>query len=144
MKLRLVSLDGKMLLYCMDGSVLSMDDQNLKLLFINYQNPSFFKGEKNRWDNDCKEMDSAPGRTLVYVNEKNELCIADANPFYKLMTTVGNNEYITVKEYADLHKRHEARIKVLCKDHKLTGAIRKGGCWFIPINAPYPEDGRKK
>lgn len=144
MKLRMVSLEGKLLLYCIDGSILRVDDQNLKMLFINYQSPAAFTGQDGRWNDDCKDIEKAPGRTLVYVNEKNELCIVDANPFYKLMTTIANEEYVTLKEYATFHNRGEARIKILCKDHKLTGAIRKGGCWFIPINAPYPEDGRKK
>ena len=89
-------------------------------------------------------MDTIPGNTLAYVNENNELCITDANPFYKLISSVGNDEYITLKEYCEMYGRGESRIKKLCDEQKITGAIKKGGCWFIPINAPYPEDGRRK
>lgn len=143
MKLRLVYHNENLLIYCNDGTIKKVDDDSLKLLFIGYQQYSSFSGNDGRWDeHNC--IEAAPGKTLAYVNDDNELCIVDANPFYKLVSTVGNSEYITLKEYAEMHSKGEARIKVLCKENKLAGAVRKGGCWFIPINAPYPKDNRSK
>ena len=142
MKLRLVLKNDVLLLYCADKTILNIDDTSLRLLFIGYKDVSLFSGSDGQWS-EYDAMEEAPGKTLAYVNENDELCIVDANPFYKLVSSVGNSEYITLKEYAEMHSKGEARIKVLCKANKLAGAVRKGGCWFIPINAPYPQDGRK-
>ena len=142
MKLRVVSKGEHLLLYCSDQTILKIDDDTLRLLFIGYKNESSFSGQDGKWD-EYENIEDAPGKTLAYVNDNDELCIVDANPFYKLISSVGNSEYITLKEYAEMHSKGEARIKVLCKNQQLAGAVRKGGCWFIPINAPYPQDGRK-
>ena len=144
MRLRLVSIDKNLLLYCEDGSTKTVDESLLKKLFISYQSIELFHDGEEKWNQKYTSIDQAPGKTLAYVNKKNELCIVDANPFYKLITSVGNSEYITAQEYADLHNKGVARVKVLCSKNKLAGVVRKGGCWFIPIDAPYPKDQRTK
>lgn len=144
MKLRLVSCEKNLLLYCEDGTTLEADEALLRTLFISFQSTSIFKGGKEKWSSTTDRIEKAPGRTLAYINESDELCITDANPFYSLISSVGKEEYITLKEYADLHNKGVARIKLLCANNLLAGAVFKGGCWFIPINAPYPKDRRKK
>lgn len=144
MKLRVVSKDKELLLYCLDGTIQKLNDDALKMLFIGYPNTSMFSGKDGYWNTTKLSMEEAPGTTVAYVNDENELCIGDANPFYKLISSAGNSEYITVQEYAKMHNKGEARIKVLCSEYLLSGAVKRGSRWFIPINAPYPKDKRSK
>lgn len=144
MRLRIVSFKNKLLLYCNDGSTAIMDDGILRDLFVNHRMTKKFTGKDGRWDTEDERMSEAPGQTLVYVNDKNELCIVDSNPFCRLISDATRNEFITVAEYANRKKKSVARIKKLCNEERLAGAVKKGGQWFIPQNAPYPKDGRKK
>ena len=144
MKLRLVSCEKNLLLYCEDGTTLEADEALLRTLFISFQSTSIFKGGKEKWNSTTDRIEKAPGRTLAYINESNELCITDANPFYALISSVGKEEYITLKEYADLHKKGVARIKLLCANNQLAGAVFKGGVGLSPSTHLIPRIEEKK
>ena len=144
MKLRMVYNNKKTQLYCCDGSILNVDDVVLRMFCISFKSPSLFSGNDGTWNINTSNIEKAPGKTLAYVSDDEQLCIVNANPFYELISSVGDNEYITLKEYAENHDKGVAIVKRLCDKKEITGAVKKGGCWFIPINAPYPDDKRKR
>ena len=144
MRLRIVSYKNQLLLYCNDGSTAIVDDDLLRDLFVNHRTTKKFIGNDGRWDTEFKRMEDAPGHTLVYVNSANELCNKDSNPFCRLITDATRNEFISAAEYAKRKKKSVARIKKLCSEERISGAVKKGGQWFIPRNAAYPKDRRKK
>ena len=144
MYLRIVSYKDQLLLYCYDGSIAYVTDDILRNLFVNFRNAKNFRGVDGRWDTDGTKIEDVPGQTLIYVSKRNELCIIDSNPFAKLISDATRSEYISAAEYAKRKKKSNARIKKLCAEGRISGAVKKGGCWFIPKNAPYPKDKRKK
>ena len=56
-------------------------------------------------------------------------------------------EYLTVAEIAELWGMSSRRVRILCNEGRVEGAIMKGSIWLIPENAPKPNPntrGRKK
>ncbi len=141
MKLRLIKRDSKLLLLCNDGSIADADERTLRLLFVCYKDISTFKGQQGFWTVECDAMDLYPGTTIAYVNDFNHLCLVE-NPFISLMQNLADDEYITLHEYAVLHGKNDNRIKLLCREERIPGAIKKAGKWFVPRHAPYPQDAR--
>ena len=141
MKLRLIKKDGQHLLLCADGTIAYVDDRVMRELFVCFKNPSSFSGSYGRWDQEAVAMESIKGNTMAYVNEENELCLVE-NPFLSLMQNLADDEYITLHEYAEIHQKNDNRIKALCREERISGAIKKAGKWFIPKHAPYPKDAR--
>lgn len=141
MKLRLIKKDGQLILLCPDGTKAVADNALLRKFFVSFKTPMSFSGNNGRWDQDAITMGDIKGMTLAYVNDKNELCLIE-NPFISLMQNLADDEYITLHEYAELHQKNDNRIKALCREERIPGAIKKAGKWFIPKHAPYPKDAR--
>ena len=55
-----------------------------------------------------------------------------------------NNEYITAQQAAGKWNISDRRVRVLCREGKITGAIKDGKSYKIPANAVKPADGRGK
>jgi hypothetical protein len=53
-------------------------------------------------------------------------------------------EYMTAKTAAEKWKISDRRIRVLCNDGKIIGAVKDGKSYKIPANAAKPADGRRK
>ena len=141
MKLRLIKRDRKLLLLCADGSIATANDNVLRKLFVCFNTPEAFRGEDGRWKYGNTEIAAVDGTTVAYVNEENHLCLVE-NPFVSLMQNVVDDEYITLHEYAEIHQKNDNRIKALCREERIPGALKKAGKWFIPKHAPYPKDAR--
>lgn len=52
-------------------------------------------------------------------------------------------EYISVKEASDKWKISDRRIRVLCSEGRIDGAVKIGRNWSIPSDAVKPVDGRE-
>ena len=55
-----------------------------------------------------------------------------------------NVQYITVKQTAQNWGISDRRVRVLCSEGKITGAVKEGKTYKIPIDATKPADGRMK
>lgn len=141
MKLRLIKKGGQRLLLCPDKTIAFVDDSLLRRLFVCYQDVSLFSGNDGYWNEGGNKMENFSGQTLAYVNDKNELCLVE-NPFISIMRNLADDEYITLHEYAELHGKNDNRIKLLCREGRIPGALKKAGKWFIPKHSPYPKDAR--
>jgi len=53
-------------------------------------------------------------------------------------------KYITVKQAAQNWSISDRRVRILCSDGKIPGAIKDGKIYKIPIDAKKPADGRMK
>jgi hypothetical protein len=53
-------------------------------------------------------------------------------------------EWLTPEEAGVKWGIKTRRVQTLCSDGRITGAVRKGRVWLIPLNAPKPIDGRTK
>ncbi len=53
-------------------------------------------------------------------------------------------EYMTTKQTAEKWNISDRRVRVLCSEGKVEGAIKDGKLYKIPINARKPADGREK
>lgn len=51
--------------------------------------------------------------------------------------------YLSVKEASDRWNISGRRIRVLCSDGRIDGAIKTNWTWMIPEDAPRPRDGRR-
>ncbi len=52
--------------------------------------------------------------------------------------------YLSVKEIAEKWGISERRVRILCSEGKIEGAVHEGRKWKIPFDAVKPEDGRYK
>lgn len=142
MKTRLVRYYGKLRLLYADGTFEAADDSILKMLFVGYMGADRFgKGKAGRWDTEHKSMEDAPGKTLAWVDDEYRLIIIE-NVFVPLVQSVAEEDYVTVQEYAVAHGLCDSRVKVLCREGRLAGAVRKGNRWFIPRSSELPKDAR--
>jgi len=55
-----------------------------------------------------------------------------------------DNEYITAQQAAGKWNISDRRVRVLCSEGKIPGALKAGKSYKIPINAVKPADGREK
>lgn len=141
MKARLIRHYGKMYLLCFDGTIEDADNDVLRMLFVGFSAARHFHGRAGRWDAECTSMEEYPGKSLAWVDDKDHLVVAE-NVFVPLVEAVVEDDYVTVQEYASDSGRSEARIKILCKEGRIPGAVKKGSRWFIPRTAKLPQDAR--
>ncbi len=141
MKARLIKSYNKIQLLCADGTIINAKDDTLRRLFVGFSAAHLFHGKDGRWDEECNNMEDYRGKSMAWVDDDGLLVIKD-NPFISLVEAVVDDDYITIQEYAKEQSRHEARIKRLCQEGRIPGAVKKGSRWFVPRNAPYPQDAR--
>ena len=56
-------------------------------------------------------------------------------------------DYLTANEIAEKWDISSRRVRILCNEGRVEGAVQKAGIWLIPENAVKPEEyqrGRKK
>lgn len=53
-------------------------------------------------------------------------------------------DYLTTIEMSEKWGISSRRVALLCVQHRIDGAIKKGKTWLIPCGSLKPEDGRKK
>ena len=52
-------------------------------------------------------------------------------------------EYITANEMAEKWNISSRRIRILCNEGRVEGAVQKGNLWLIPITADKPKEFRR-
>lgn len=118
-----------------------MTDNLLRRLFVGHAGADKFTGKAGCWKDKYEKMEYHPGKSLAWVEDDNTLVIKE-NVFIPFVASVKEKDYITAQEYAEHCGRSVARIKLLCKDGRIPGAIKQSGRWFIPRYAPLPGDAR--
>ena len=142
MKARLIRRYQKLYLLYPDGTFEDADNDLLKMLFVGFAGADKFgKGKAGRWNTKYDSMEEHPGKTLAWVDDENRLVIVE-NVFIPLVQTVVEEDYVTVQTYATEHGLSDTRVKVLCREGRLPGAVRKGSRWFIPRASELPPDAR--
>jgi len=53
-------------------------------------------------------------------------------------------EYLTVKEAGEKWGITGRMVTHYCVAGRISGAVKKGNLWLVPVNAEKPFDGRKK
>lgn len=141
MKARLIRHYGKERLLCADGTIADVTDSLLRRLFIGHTGADMLKGKAGCWKDEYDAMEDHPGKSLVWVEDDGSLVIKE-NVFIPFVESVKEDDYVTAQEYAEHCGRSVARVKILCQEKRIPGAVKKGHRWFIPRNAPFPEDAR--
>ena len=54
------------------------------------------------------------------------------------------NEFMSAQEAAEKWNISDRRVRVLCREGKISGTIKEGKSYKIPVNAQKPADGREK
>lgn len=135
MKLRLVMLNQEPLIYCFNGSNLSVTPETLVRLMRDFKAPNSFKGNAGRWNDTVADMQDCPGLTLAIVDDHYHLVIYDGGLFASLMA---KTVYISASEYAEKHGKCRASIKRMCDAGRIEGAYKTSSGWLIPADSPYP------
>ena len=52
--------------------------------------------------------------------------------------------WITPGEAGEKWGIKERRVQTMCSNGQISGVVRKGRMWLIPVNTPKPIDGRTK
>ena len=141
MKARLIRYYGKLHLLCADGTIADVTDNVLRRLFVGHAGADKLTGKAGRWKADYSVMENHPGKSLVWVEDDGTLVIKE-NVFISFVESVKEEDYVTAQEYAEHCGRSVARVKTLCQDGRIPGAFKKSGRWFIPRQAPFPDDAR--
>lgn len=130
---------GNLQLLCPNGTIDEGTEHVLANLLLNFQSANRFSGNKGRWDDRVLDIGLFPGTTIAYVTDDFELVIRDQEPFASLIQdNYRHTKFLTVEQYAQKHNKSREIIKVYCREGKIVGAGKKGGCWIIPEDAPYP------
>lgn len=140
MKLRLIKVEQKLKLLCPNGSIINATPKVLSRLLCNFKAPTNFKGTDGCWNATISDMEKYIGQTVAIVDDNMSLVVYDESVFKCLCNT--DVEYISVTEYANLHKKSRAMVKQLCSQGRLPGIQKHSTGWLIPSNTPYPK--RKK
>lgn len=53
-------------------------------------------------------------------------------------------EFMTVKQAAEKWRLSERRLQTICNEGKITGVVKFGKAWAIPMDAERPVDKRIK
>ena len=139
MKLKLVLLNDKKLLYCPNGSILVANENVLARLLAEFNHPNKFKGVDGCWNSKNSDMAEAEGITLAIVDDQLNLIVYSPKAFSVVQKHV---EYISASEYAEKHGRSHSLIRRLCEEGRIPGAQQNRSGWLLPQDAPYPK--RKK
>ncbi len=51
-------------------------------------------------------------------------------------------EYLSIREVAEKWGISKRRIQTLCSEDRISGAVRIGNMWAIPVDAKKPKDAR--
>ena len=54
------------------------------------------------------------------------------------------NEYMTAQQAAEKWNISDRRVRVLCREGKISGVVKDGKSYKIPVNTEKPADGREK
>ena len=58
--------------------------------------------------------------------------------------TINKNEYMTTQQAAERWGISARRVRVLCGEGRIKGAVKRGKSYYIPLSAKKPADGREK
>ena len=137
MKLRVINHRNEKYILCPNGSKIKVTQESLSKLLINFKKPSSFKGEDGYWSEVIADMNSAPGETLAFVDDKLRLIILN-NKLFEIIN-VEAPIYISATEYADKQGKSRPAVKNMCAAGRIEGAYKTSSGWLIPENAPWPE-----
>lgn len=139
---RIVKNKDEIWFYYCDGTYAKATNHILKNILCGYRQGKGLGGYEYVW-NKFGDQDILwiPGETMALFTEEC-LIIYDASVFTPVLSQGNPLDYITAAEYAKEHGCSVARIKKLCGEDRITGAIKISGKWFIYRNADYPMDKR--
>ena len=142
MKARLIRLEDTMQILFCTGRILNVDAKGALSFLKTYDNPSHYAGT-SKWNNEIIRMEEYEGETIAVVEDSGALRVENAGLFRYILTN-GTPKLLTSQEYAALYDRNETRVRLLCREGRLAGAMQKGTVWLIPENAPFPADERRR
>lgn len=142
MKARLIQIDEVMQILLCTGRILNVDARGALAFLKTYNDPSHYEGT-SKWNNEIVTMDKYDGLTIATVTDQGILVVENADLFRFILET-GIPRLLTANEYAARYKRDETRVRRLCREGRLAGAVQKGTVWIIPEDAPFPEDERRR
>lgn len=89
----------------------------------------------------AKQMfDQYCGEPLLALDDSSNLIVYNANFLRELF--FDEKAYLKIQAYADKIGKSRIRVLQLCKEGRIHGAIQRGTKWYIPKDAPYPDDAR--
>ena len=149
MKLRILARETRSgtenIILCSDGFYTAASEENLKYIFSHISRPEMLHGDGDMpWELIYDTMEEYPGKTLAWIDDDCVLHITEDNPFMFLLKEKVEVEakYLTAEEFAAREGRTPVRVRVLCREGRFPGAIKKGSSWLIPESAVYPADNR--
>ena len=128
-----------------DGYYAEASRENLRKVFKSVGEVGKLRGDPVLpWILEYDTMEEYPGKTLAWIDDDCVLHITEDNPFvFLLKETIGmETKYLTAEEFAAREGRTSVRVRVLCREGRFPGAIKKGSSWLIPESAVYPADNR--
>ncbi len=142
MKARLIKYDSIIQLLLCTGKIKTLSNVEAYNFLLTFDSPNHYEGD-SKWDYEGLTMEKYHGETIAYVNDDNILNVVNAKLFKNIFENKEAN-FVTVKEYANIHGKQPAIVRRFCQAGRIVGAIQKGKTWLIPENAPYPLDERIK
>lgn len=144
MKARLLHDNGELKLLICNGRIVTIASEEAREFLLNFDNPSYYAG-RGKWDYEDVTIENFQGETIATVEDDGTLRVLDASKYREIIQP-GAAKLLTVAEYAEKHGKQVSIIRRFCRNNRIPGAINRGYAWFIPEDAPYPQDerGRKK
>ena len=132
------------LMKCNDKIHLLLFNGELKILTTDEARRYVFNFDSIEFPDEPDEMslfDDYKGIPLVSLDDNGTLVVHNAQ-FIRELATPSEFPYLTVPEYADKYGKKTSIVRRLCLEGRLEGAVQRGATWYIPMDTPYPADGR--
>ncbi|MBQ6818704.1 MAG: hypothetical protein IJP35_03760 [Clostridia bacterium] len=143
MRARLVFTLDEYRLLLFTGDIHTVSPMEACKFILNYDDRNYYVG-LGCWDYEDSTLESYPGETIAFVDDKGKLHIVNSQLFRNLFSAYVTDRLLTVGEYAELHGKGISIVRRLCDEGRLMGAFYKGRQWLIPESTPYPSDARLK
>ena len=137
MKARLLLFHEALYLLKRSGEINRVTEGVAREFLLNYVDEKYY-GDADMLPYTVSDDD---GTIIAEVDDSGRLIIEDHAKFKEIIIN-GETEYLSVREFAQLHGKGEVIVRRMCQQGRIPGVILKGTVYLIPSTSPYPTDKR--
>lgn len=137
MKYKLFKCDNELHLILANGEIKIISPSDVGAYVLNFDSFNL-SGSATKLGESMFERYN--GEPLLALDDSFHLIVYNASFLREIF--FDEEAYLKIQAYADKIGKSRIRVFQLCKEGRIPGAIQRGTKWYIPKDAPYPEDAR--
>lgn len=137
MKYKLFKCDNELHLILATGEIKIISHEEVGAYILNFDS---FESSGTSTPFAVQMFEQYHGEPILALDDNSHLIVYNANFLREIF--FDEKAYLKIQAYADKIGKSRIRILQLCKEGRIPGAIQRGTKWYIPKDAPYPDDAR--